>query len=382
MGKSEILKKAINKLDDAIKLGHDVVEVTPNTTTSATKKQIYQFGGAAGEIAAQVSSFMANYEYTQSLFGINPSDFEKWAEEFEECFPKAPITKKNAIFGDAQNPWWGKARDNRPKIKILNAVGTDLNYIWAEFYPDWDNKEECYFVTGTPFMCVFQIMNIWNYKEVILKGDFYQLLGYPPSEYLAKRPTQGLSVTFVLYNYKLPPYRVTDKRPDFKVAEMSVPYVRRNALTFENIKAAFGGNNGIIWGDASCRAWVTDNPDIAPNSNKKGLTQVVARGNNYSSAKSTLKTILAFTDAKIVAMSENKADKDEDLNPHNNKSTNNKFYLHHFFILNSKLLDFNSTRGRNTRLGKLNTKKNKIIMIDDIKPPGFDRQIDELFKWS
>lgn len=383
MAKAQILKKAVDKLDDALKVGHDVAEVVPNTTSASTKKQIFQFAGSKAEIASQVSAFMANYELSQSLFGISPPDFEKWCETFEAAFSDAPVTTINSkVFGDKIKPW-NRDRNNRPKIKILNKLGESLNYIWAEFYPDWDNKEEAYFITGTPFMCVQQIMNIWNTKQIIENGDFAQLLGYPPSEYIKKRPTIGLSVVFVLWNYKSPQiWRITgEKKKKPKRAQISIPFAKRSSLKYEAIRAALGGSTGLNWGDSNCIAWVADDLDNYPK-NKKGMPQMQCKGNSYNDAKSRLKNLLQFTDAKVVSMSGNKLDKEEDLNPTNNSNQVIKMFPIFMYVMNSRILNFSSPEGRETRLGRLDTNKNRIELYHETKPRDFDRRLDELFKWD
>lgn len=375
------LDSALAKLDQALKVGHEIAEIIPN---NSRKGEVIQIGGTSdSQLVMQSSLVMAQYQLLNNAFGFQPGNFKKWADAFEKCFPEIQKTP-NAVDGEGggSKPW-NRPFKNRPRILIIN-IGKDQKtiptYLYIEFYPDREQKEECYFIEGTAIDCVNRIWQIWNTRQVIKNADIAQVLGETPSESIARKPGIGITASFNLMSYPTTPFYKTANRQDFKRAKMSVPFIDKTKLTYQNIRNVLGGASGMEWGRSIARAWVCDDPKNYAG--YRGMPQVVCRGQSYEGAKTSLKRIMQLSKAIIVRMSEGKSDNDEILNKKAKDDPPNKVYPGIMYILNNNIIDNEMTPGREIALGKLSTKRNRIEIYETVQPDDFDSIINELTVYS
>jgi predicted RNase H-like HicB family nuclease len=377
---AKALEKAVQKLDEVIKVGHEIAEIIPH---SEKKGEIIQVaGGSKASVAMQESLVMAQYQMLNNAFGFQPGNFKIWAKNFEECFP---LIKKNSPLIDGNvngaNPWL-QGISNRPLIKILNITKQEKEiptYLYIEFYPERKNESEVYFIEGTQIDCVQRIWHIWYLRQILKGMNLAQVLGEFPDDWLRKRPSIGISVCFKLYSYADSPFYKTPTRKDFKEVQITVPMVDRTKLSYGNIRQILGGENGMPWGLSKALAWCCDNP--ANFAGLKGMPQVSARGSSYTEAKSNVKRILeGISNAKIVRMNEGRPDNEEIFNKDAKFSPPARVYPGLMWILNSNLVNQiapNSPK-RETTLGKLRTKRNRIEIWHKEEPLEFKETIQEL----
>lgn len=371
--------KVLATIEKNYQVGYDVVEVTPDRDK---KDEIYQLAGGTTGIAHQISQFMATREYIEDKF--SEPEFKNFADNFELGFPSIKGLSPNFGKGLGVNPW-NKDYDNRPRFNDLTPRNSDgkrsSRFLYVEFWPDRKKEDESYLLIGSMTLVIQQIQQIWHFKQ--LTEGLGQWLGYPPTEWLRRRPNQGLTVEIVLANYPNPPFYKSTERKDFKAAQISIPFFQKPNLNYDIIRAACGGNGGLTWGKHRAIAWVADDLDLYPK-NKKGMPQMSACGSSYEAAKSNLKRFITLAGVKIASMSHNEIDKSEgvDKTPSLQGDTY-KMYPVHMFIMNSRLLTFdNPTEAKKTRLGKLDTKKNKLPLWYQKKPEHWDERVNELTTWS
>lgn len=375
------LVKAVEILDEAYKVGHEVAQLIPNDSRD---NEIYAIaGGSQASIAEQQSLFMANYQLMQNTFGIDPPDFKEWAKAFEYCFPR--IVKNNQYIdspGNGVKPWLTDVA-NRPRIRVVNVPEQQKKlpaFIYVEFEPERNNPNEVYFLAGTITQVVQHIWQIWNFRQVMKQQNLSMVLGYPLSEAMQRRPHQGVSITFILTNYQTPPFYKRSDRLDFKQVQITVPFVDKAKVSFNALRAACGGNGGLNWGKTRAMAAVCDNPDFYQGS--RFMPQVWCAGETYAQAKSNIKNFMLLSSGKIVKISEGKIDDDELLNPLNKPNPPAKVYPAHCFITNGYLVGNNTTVGKQKSLGKFNTKRNKFDLWPSVAPVDFTDRINELFEYS
>lgn len=373
------LEKAVQVLDKAIQVGHEVAEIIPH---SEKKGEIIQVGGGSkASIAMQESLVLANYQMLNNAFGFQPGSFKKWAKDFEECFPLIPkISRMIDGKGSGINPWM-QGLSNRPQIKILNLGNQDKeipSYLYIEFYPERQNETEVFFIEGTQIECVQRIWFIWYLRQIMRGMNLAQVLGEFPDDWLRKRPSIGITVCFKCHNYLEPPFYLNPLRKDFREVQITIPMVDRSKLTYANIRQILGGDNGMDWGMSKALAWVADNPDNFAG--LRGMPQVSARGSTYAQAKANVKRFMGISTAKIIKMNEGKPDNEELFNKDAKFNPPSKVYPGIMWILNSNLVSTTNpnTPKRETALGKLRTKKNRLEIWHKKEPENFKDIVQEL----
>lgn len=373
--------KAIEVLDKALEVGHEVAEIVPH---KEKKGEIYQVGAANNaDIALQQSMFMAQYQLLNNTFGIQPANFKDWVDAFENCFPTIQkVSRKIDGEGNGVNPWM-QGVANRPRIRILNTYRKEeeiATYLYIEFYPERKNESEVYFVEGTAIQCVERIWQIWYLRQIIKNADLAQVLGEPPSDWIRKRPSIGITVVFNCYNYKEPPFWKSVERQDFKKVQITIPMADRSKLSYQNIRQALGGSGGMEWGAEKAVAWVADDPTNFAG--YKGMPQIWAKGQSYSGAKTNVKRLLALSKCKIVRMNKGAVDNEEFLNPLAKEDPPMRVYPGVMWILNSNLVGANLNEGRERSLGKFATRKNRIKIYEDVEPSDFQETVTELLAFG
>lgn len=371
--------KAVEKLDEIYKVGHEIAQLIPNEDR---KGEIYAVaGGSKNDVALQQSLFMAQYQLLNNTFGIEPTNFKEWADNFEKCFPN--IIKNNPnIDGNQVKPWMTTI-DNRPRIRVVNVPAQQREIpttIYVEFEPERNSPEEVYFLAGTITQVVQMIWAIWNQRQVLKHQNLTQVLGQPVDEIMIRKPLQGLWLICVLSNYKTPPFYKSTTRPDFKEVQIAIPFVNRTRLAYSTIREAFGGNSGLDWGAYRAVAHVADNPDFYTGG--RGLPQVWCRGSSYELANKNVKQVLTLSDAKITRINEGKLNNSDNLNANYNDNPPAKVYPNHFFLINYELVNQAVSPARQRKLGKYATKKNKFLLWPPTAPPDFTDKINELLATS
>ena len=375
--------KAVDKLDDVLKVGHEIAELIPN---SDRKGEIFQIGGATqADLAHQQSAFMAQYQLFNNTFGIEPANFKNWAKQFEECFPTIQKTSPYIDGNSAGAKPWGQPFDNRPRIRVLNAGDKSKQiptYLYIEFFPERKNEKEVYFISGTVVQCVERIWNIWYLRQIIANQNFAQLLGDFPGDWLRKKPSYGISAVFICSNYKTKPFWKSSDRPDFAKAQITIPFILKSKLSYTSIRQALGGANGMDWGNSRAIAWVADDPKNFAG--KKGMPQSSCNGSSYENAKSNVKRLLsALSFGKIVEIQEGgKSDKSETINPNSVKAAPARMYPNLMYLLNSYVVSPTMTEGRETVLAKMSTRKNRFEIFEDVEPEDFQENLAEILQYA
>ena len=373
--------KAVETLDEVMKVGHEVAELIPS---KEKKGEIYQIGaGSKADLALQQSMFMTNYQLFNNSFGSQPENFKKWCDAFEESFPTTggfpqKTTTKIDGTGDGSTPW-NQPRTNRPRIIILNAVRTEdvPTYLYIEFYPERDNKDEVYYIEGTQIQVKHWIWMIWYTRQILESANLVHVLGQTPSDWIRKRPFIGCSVHFICYSYPTKPFYQSKDRPDFKKAEITVPFVDRTKLTYQNIRNVLGGANGMDWGLHKAVAWVADQPNNFAG--YRGMPQIWCKGSTYANAKANVKRIHTLSNSKIARMNKGEVDNEEFLNPMAKENPPSRVYPGIMYVLNSNIVGNNLTPGRQRSLAKYDHRKNRLKIYTPEEPPNFQENLNDLF---
>lgn len=159
------------------------------------------------------------------------------------------------------------------------------------FYPDRN---------GQPLIKVVRIF-FMNMKLMFKGMDMGAWVGYPVDEYLRSRPRTGVSLQFFLTTYKRPPFYQIGTRW-FSRRQVTIPYVDRRKLTYEIIRNACGGNQGLNWGEWVARAY------LGLEDESRGLHQLVVGGSTEENVKKNLERFLPFTTCKLRGLTVNKID--------------------------------------------------------------------------
>lgn len=381
-------KKVKDKLDELRDDdGYYVYEVMPSRRT----QEKYQFSSSTSAgLVDQISLFNAFAEYNRtSLLAPNWKRFE---DNFIDCFPAA--VDKSLNFGTAQTPW-GRNKSDRPKFKILyptdpEAVTDETNrVIWLiEFWPNRSILEESYLLYGYLNDVIIQTIQIMQISG--LTANLNHVLGLPITEHLKIAPKVGLTLQINFSNYKDPPWYKSAQRPDYIKHQVSIPFLKRSAAnSYQTIRNACGGSNGINWGRERATAYVALSTDQYP-ANKKGCPQVWCGGGSEAQAKSNIKQLLQLSESIIISFNKSGKDYREGTEAKRLQeeipSQSYKVYPNVAWIENTRIVEAgtprNSTPARKILMGKLNKKTNRFRLDFTSEPLGFTQAMNELLTWE
>lgn len=364
-------QRALKKVkDEAIDLTYEVLEIEPD---KHNKNQTYQIAGNPGDLVAESSGFVANVQYIQERFGN--WNFEDFDIAFRNAFPNA--TPRPKAWGTSAEPW-GRPIGNQPKFVEVNKPSED-GYVLLAFYPDKDNEDECYPVMGNINDIVNQVMNIWHSK--MLLSDTCRVIGSPVTEYIRYSPVQQPHLIFYLTTRERPPFYRNDLNPEFREHKFTIHYPKKSALSYENVKAVLGGNNGMIWGRWKATAWLVDNID---NHKKgKGAHQVWVGGSSEEEAVRNLKSVLQLTNGKVLQIKTSHSKDDEGLaaqDPELLKMRQYKVFPKCFTVINPNLVSMAMKGRRKALASKMNTKWNDFVLWPSKQPPQWSKHLDEFLR--
>ena len=146
-----------------------------------------------------------------------------------------------------------------------------------------------------------QICGLTGYGLLKLLGKSGDggIIGYPVQEWCRQNPLQdsdGWQLNLILAPNKIPPFTknitVDGKRKTIGIAQITIPSPVVD-LTYEKIRNALGGKNGLPWGNYIARAYVCYGHETKK---RFGQSQIVVRGQSGAGAMRNLNRVLTLYD--------------------------------------------------------------------------------------
>lgn len=251
--------------------------------------------------------------------------------------------------------------------KLKGDVQTEFS---IEFQPDRTDDTTKYLLTGTQPELRSQISMLMAIKQLIgeSKAD-YNFEKY--EQFVYENPTP-LAVQIHWRLGKGRPFEPEElvKAYTLNKATPPRPYctflIDRSKLTWSNIKAAAGGNNGKLWG----HHYAVARPQIKEGNLIIKCPQIKIYSSTEQQATEELEAILDLTPAGSYTMTEGKEIQNKGqraIDPGYRKPTT-RVYPAWFYIINHELVDaarVEASRGRSTTLGKLLKKCHAIELFQD-----------------
>jgi len=129
------------------------------------------------------------------------------------------------------------------------------------------------------------VSEIISIRKLIENRDIGDFVGQSVTETALTTSPQTIRLTVMLYSLKFPPFKKG------KSITYKIPDADRTKLTWANIKAACGGDNGYYWGRFKCTA------------NLNNGRQMQVWGGSELEAETRLKALLSLSTAKILTAS-------------------------------------------------------------------------------
>lgn len=149
------------------------------------------------------------------------------------------------------------------------------------------------YIAGITGIRIIQLL-----KQITASG----IIGYPVADWFSQNPLSeenDYKLNLMLAPTEAPPFSkqvtINGKKKTLQPHQVSIPSPVKS-WDYSAIRAACGGNNGLMWGDVIARAYVA--PKVT--SRLSGRSQVVAGGTSEKEALSNLESILTLYDGKVL----------------------------------------------------------------------------------
>jgi len=301
-------------------------------------------------------------------------DIDNWATEFEQCFPK--YLKINPDFRSAETPYWGLPYGERPRLYEMNPEADAINtegYRAIEFFPNRDIKDESYILMGTPSEIRIQLMILMNMKRMLSGSEGW--IGFPFHEWVKASPG-GISAQIILLPNKLGVNYAAD--PYWSKRQISIPSPDRAKLTYDAIRTACGGEQGLNWGEWQARVYLID-PD------RGSQHQMVAGGTSQANAKANLDRFLPFTKCEAKNFTYNQLDYNRGeraKDPIRAKRQSLDVFPAWLWVFNREALPVETpgTNGLPTHKGRLQARRFKLDIRANKAPTGWAEKLKDAFR--
>lgn len=243
----------------------------------------------------------------------------------------------------------------------------------VEITPNREIPNERIILAGNEKVLMPQIASTLSHYQLIDNKDIGDDLGNFRTEVVRSNPI-SLQIKIRWYSIAKPPYqnRYAPNGVLTKV-EYTLPYVRRSAVDWGQIKLAAGGNNGYNWGrfKATCKL-------KAPND---ALHCMVVYGGSEQEAEERLKALVSLTQCEIVTLNaaEEKKVGRRAANTALYKETT-RVYPAWFTIINQQKMLFEENNIAQLRGNYQRISTPKIRLFTDTKPQNTDQLIAEALK--
>lgn len=235
-------------------------------------------------------------------------------------------------------------------------------------YPDRENENERYILTGRQSDVQSQANIVLSNHRTISNRDIGLLTGQTLDDYVRDKELT-LRLRFQLFNRKRPPYGNTANDSLTRVT-ITVPDVKRSAISWQKLRFALGGSNGYLWGRFKARGRIDSK------------RYVTVYGGSESEAVRRLKAVMQLSNADIqtINVTEELLEGDRLTNPRLQKDTTQVYPGYVSIINRDRTLAID--QGRASTDGRWADRQNRFDLWRDTEPRGFDQQVAELFRYS
>ena len=369
-------RRVIEKIGAAEGPGFSVYELKPDRSKD---NEVYQLSGTEEGVAQQISLFLALREYFESK--NTNFDWKKFEEEFEKGFILASFMPNTT---PTIQPW-GNFYSERPKFKELwgNIDAQAKGYFGYDFWPNRENESDRYKLVGSSLAEIAnQAIQIMHQQELL--KNVQRVIGAPVTEYLRHAPRANVSLTIYLSTFKDPPFNF--RRRGYLQKSVTIPYPRRDALTYANLRAVCGSSAGLGWGIHRAVAWVADDIERFPKG--KGAPQMWASGSSKAEAIKNLKSFMTLLEPGVKILRTNYSETELEEGTIAQDATrgnlrNYKVYPERLTVNNARLVSLASQQqGLRTLAGKLNTKHNDLPLWQERQPSGWGQHLADFLRWD
>lgn len=369
---STIQRKVIEIINSQASMGYNVIDLMPDSDNP----DIYQFAGNDVGIANQVSLFMALREYQENKFGR--IDLKEFIKDFENCW--SSVNKSEKWSGTSKGLIWGNERTQAPRFEIRNKEGDSDNlpskgYYLVEFWPNKDEKDNSFLLGGSAIHIINQAFQIMQNLQIMESADIQRSVGEPVVDYIRRLPYSGAKIRIYFNKKKGPKF---DKN---NAGYITIPYPETAKLTYQNIRKACGGSQGISWGKKIAKMWILPGEDYVASNKRNGEFAIEMRcaGSTEESAARNLESFKILSQGHVAKRNYSESIITSD------QIEDQRFvvYPRNLIVLNSKLVKLADTSpGIKTLVGKLNTKENDLPLWYEREPPGWGNMLKDFLRWD
>jgi hypothetical protein len=169
--------------------------------------------------------------------GIKDPFWQNFFEEMHEEFLEACM-EAGYVAGNAMDEWIFQQ-----KLQQMGELGQQRV---VEITPDRSVEDETIIVAGSEQLVRTQIPQILATYRMIEDRDIGQIVGEPARENI-RDLISPLTLRLIFKTRQNPPFIEDDGRQS-KQTQITLPFINRSKLDWEDIKEACGGKNGYLWG--------------------------------------------------------------------------------------------------------------------------------------
>ena len=235
-------------------------------------------------------------------------------------------------------------------------------------YPDRENPRDKIVLAGTQTELIPQVQGVLDTHRSLDNRDVGQITGQAIDDYVRDKEL-SLRLRFQLFNRPAPPYGRAGSNELVRVT-ITVPDVKRSALSWDRLRFALGGENGYLWGRFKARGRID------------AKRYVTVYGGTEDEAVKRLKAVMELSDARIqtINVTEELKDGDRLSNPRLQKQST-KVYPGYVTIINRERV-LAIDQGRASVDGQWRDKDNRFNLWRTSPPPNFDEQVRELLRFA
>lgn len=233
--------------------------------------------------------------------GSKPWSFSKGTEDFLEWLPdwlEAPIEELIEEFWDAgQEALYIAAGDIDEYIAEQQIEKTFRNgpFETVEVMPNREDPSLKLVFGGPQELLKPAIVQTLATHQMLEDYDIgLSINGLDPLDinYQVVDDEDNIKVTFRFCSNQAPPWGRGKEKSNYKIGQITVPWVKRSKLDWAILKAAIGGANGFSFGSHQYTAHLQ-------NKNGQLIGQIIASGSSETEVQSLLYDLSTLTDCKI-----------------------------------------------------------------------------------
>lgn len=255
--------------------------------------------------------------------------------------------------------------------KLKGDIQTEFS---IELQPDIKDDEEKYLLTGTQAELRSQISLIMALRDLIVaKQDSFDSFE-KFEQFIYENPTP-LSIQIHWRLRPKPPFEPNELMQTYQQIRATPPRpyitmaVKREMVTWQNVKNAAGGSNGRMWGNHYAVARLRYDEGKL----KVKAPQIKIFGASKQQARTDLKELLKLTPDNVYTMTGGEEYQDEGarLDDPGFRKPTTRVYPVWFYIINWELVDASRRQaGKNlsTTIGKMLRRSARIELHHDIEP--------------